>query len=390
MISANSKYQQTVLVIEDELPLVEMLSLILETRGYKVELASNGHDALEKIRGPIDLIILDLLLPDMEGVEVCHYLKQSELTRNIPIIILSSNHCRVDQKVQCFQLGADDFITKPFDNEELFARMYSLLRRRSLLPEMEAKEKFELLRDLRIVVDQERVEPYFQPVYTINPTFKLLGIEVLSRPNIIGVLKDPEMLFHAALHLGFYYELETLVWRKALRILGSLGYKEDVFLNCSPYLVEDNNFLQVHKIFDESLISPKNIFLELTERSTISQYKLFYERLTEYRRHGFKVAIDDVGSGYASLESIIETRPEVVKIDRHIVHGITSDPYKHSVVKFIVSFCHEHDIICVAEGVETKEELYLLKELGVDACQGYYLCKPTSSLDMNFSPKFSV
>jgi len=383
LISANSKYQQTVLVIDDELPLVEMLSLILETRGYKVEFASTGHEALEKIRGPVDLILLDLLLPDMEGVEVCHYLKQAETTRNVPIIILSSNHCRVDQKVQCFQLGADDFLTKPFDNEELFARMFSLLRRRSVLPDLEAQEKFELLRDLRMVIDQERVDPYFQPVYTINPSLKLFGIEVLSRPNIHGVLKDPELLFHAALHLGFYSELETLVWRKALNILGAAAYQQNVFFNCSPYLIEDNHFSQIYKIFSESLIPATNIFIELTERATIFQYKLFYERLKEYRKHGFKVAIDDVGSGYASLESIIETRPEAIKIDRHIVHGLTNDSYKHSVVKFIVSFCREHDIICVAEGVETKEEFSFLKELGVDACQGYYLFKPTSCLDLN-------
>ena len=383
MISANSKYQQTVLVIEDDLPIVEMLSLILETRGYKVELASNGHEALERCRGPIDLILLDLLLPDMEGLEVCHYLKQAETTRNTPLIILSSNNCRLDQKVQCFQLGADDFLTKPFDNEELFARMHSLLRRRSLLPELEAQDKFELLRDLRMVIDQELIDPFFQPVYTINPSPKLLGIEVLSRPNIHGILRDPELLFHAALHLGSYYELETLVWRKALNILGTAGFEQNIFLNCSPYLVEDNNFPQVHKMISQASVSVRNIFLELTERSSISQYKLFYERLKEYRNYGFKVAIDDVGSGYASLESIIETRPEAVKIDRHIVHGLVTDPYKHSIVKFIVSFCREHDIICVAEGVETKEEFNLLKELGVDACQGYYLYKPTSRLDIN-------
>ena len=135
-------------------------------------------------------------------------------------------------------------------------------------------------------------------------------------------------------------------------------------------------------LFEAAGVSPKNIFFELTERSAISRHHLFAERLQEFRDFGFKIAVDDIGSGYASLESIIATRPDVVKIDRHIVHGLTTDPYKRSIVKFIVSFCFEHDIICVAEGVETASEFGILKDLGVKAFQGYYFCKPTSNLDI--------
>ena len=99
---ANSKCQQTILVIEDGVANDGMLSLILATRGYKVVAAKNGHDAISKSRLPIDLIVLDLILPDMNGIEVCHYLKRSEVTRNVPVIILSERACGVDQKVQCF------------------------------------------------------------------------------------------------------------------------------------------------------------------------------------------------------------------------------------------------------------------------------------------------
>ena len=109
----------------------------------------------------------------------------------------------------------------------------------------------------------------------------------------------------------------------------------------------------------------------------------FYERLSEYRQNGFKIAVDDLGAGYSSLESIIEIRPEAIKLDRHIVNGVCSDPYKNSIVKLFVSFCKENNIICVAEGIETKEDFDALIDLGVDAGQGYYLCRPTHFMDLS-------
>lgn len=380
---ANSKYQQTILVIEDDIRHDGMLPMILATRGYKVIAAASGQEALAKSSLPIDLIILDLMLPDMNGIEVCHHLKQTDVTRNVPVIILSNRNCRVDEKVQCFQFGADDFLCKPFENEELFARIFALLRRNFKEDEQVEVQRFEQLKQIREIIDRRLIEPNFQPLYLVDSTCQLFGLEVLSRPTVEGIFKNPEVLFEAALELGFYYELETMVWQKAFEALKDKAPFQNIFLNCSPYLIENNNFPQVRALFEAAGVSPKNVFFELTERSAISKHPLFRERLKEFRDIGFKVAVDDIGSGYASLDSIIETRPEVVKIDRHIVHGLTSDPYKRSIVKFIVSFCYEHDIICVAEGVETAGEFSLLKDLGVKAFQGYYFCKPTSKLDIN-------
>ncbi|NLE65624.1 MAG: EAL domain-containing protein, partial [Elusimicrobia bacterium] len=105
--------------------------------------------------------------------------------------------------------------------------------------------------------------------------------------------------------------------------------------------------------------------------------------LTEYRDHGFSFAIDDVGGGYAGLESIVSTKPEIVKIDAHIIRNIHLDAIKRSIVKFIVAFCRENDIVSIAEGVETREEFDVVRQMGVDAVQGYYLFRPTPDLDLH-------
>ena len=91
-----------------------------------------------------------------------------------------------------------------------------------------------------------------------------------------------------------------------------------------------------------------------------------------YRDYGFKFAVDDVGGGYASLESIVETRPEAVKIDRHIVSQLENDSFRRSIVRFIVSFCKENKIFSIAEGIETMKDFEIVRELDVDTGQGYY------------------
>jgi EAL domain-containing protein (putative c-di-GMP-specific phosphodiesterase class I) len=140
--------------------------------------------------------------------------------------------------------------------------------------------------------------------------------------------------------------------------------------------VEGSKFPTIQNLFEKAGIDPQNVYLEITERSAISNFKKFYQDLHVYREYGFKFAVDDVGGGYASLESIIETRPEVVKIDRHIVHTMSEDALRRGIVKFIVSFCKENNIMSVAEGIETKDDFEVAKQLGVDAGQGFYFHTP--------------
>ena len=194
---------------------------------------------------------------------------------------------------------------------------------------------------------------------------------------------NPEVFFKAALKYGVYYEVEMIGWRKALKIASeNFDGRQKLFLNCDPYLVESDKFKTVKEIFSGFGMSSNEVFLEITERSAVIAFDIFYERLREYRQDGFKIAVDDLGAGYSSLESIIEIRPEAIKLDKHIVNGVNNDSYKNSIVKLFVAFCRENGIICVAEGIETKEDFDALIELGVDAGQGYYLCRPTDTMDL--------
>ncbi|HAX61300.1 MAG TPA: hypothetical protein DCX95_01895 [Elusimicrobia bacterium] len=126
-LNPNNKYR--ILVIDDEISTAELLEVNLKSAGYKVEAAFDGEKALELIeRGKFDLIILDIMIPKIDGYEICRRLRKKDTTMLTPIIVLSAKNKPVD-KIAGLKLGADEYVTKPFDVEELITRIDSILKR---------------------------------------------------------------------------------------------------------------------------------------------------------------------------------------------------------------------------------------------------------------------
>lgn len=122
--------KQKILIIEDERALVEVLTYNLRKEGYEVHSATDGQDGLRRAQTILpDLIILDLMLPVIEGLEVCRVLKTGARTRDIPLLMLTARSEEVDEIVG-FQMGADDYVTKPFKIKPLIQRIKALLRRK--------------------------------------------------------------------------------------------------------------------------------------------------------------------------------------------------------------------------------------------------------------------
>ena len=134
-----------ILVVDDDLRNVRVLEMNLKAEGYNVIAAYNGHEALEKVNAENpDLILLDIMMPGMDGYEVCKRLRQNKATRAIPIIMLTAYEKGLDKKIEALDLGADEFIEKPFKRHEVLARVRSLLRMKSLHDElMMAKKRLE-------------------------------------------------------------------------------------------------------------------------------------------------------------------------------------------------------------------------------------------------------
>jgi len=126
-----------ILVIDDEPDLRELVRINLDQAGYRVETASSGRDALQALRrSPPDLVVLDLMLPDISGTELCRKIRSDSELADIPVIMLTAKAAEVDRVVG-FELGADDYVTKPFSPRELVLRIAAVLRRRFATPDAE-------------------------------------------------------------------------------------------------------------------------------------------------------------------------------------------------------------------------------------------------------------
>jgi len=382
--------RKTILIVDDEPAITQLLTILLTSHGYIAKVASTGRQALDIVSSHIDLIILDIILPDCQGFEICQQLKSNTNSKDIPIIIISGRQSK-SQKIESLYLGADDYLTKPFEPEELFARIDVALRHHNVQVNNESTVQHqETITELKRIVDEESINVRFQPVYYLKP-MRLLGLEMLSHPQTSTPMLNPETFFKAALKYGVYYEVEMIGWRKALKMVSeSFDGQQKLFLNCDPYLVECDKFQKVKGVFSEFGMSSNDVFLEITERSAVIALEVFCKQLLEYRQDGFKIAVDDLGSGYSCLESIVALKPEAIKLDKHIVIGVSDDPYKNSIVKLFVAFCRENNIICIAEGIETKQDYDTLVDLGVDAGQGYYLCRPTGTVDLSAMRSFQL
>lgn len=175
--------KETILIVEDEKDIVKMLDYNLKKDGFKAISARNGEDALIAVnRTHPDLVILDLMLPGMDGLEVAKTLKANTKTASIPIIMLTAKSQESD-KIVGLELGADDYVTKPFSPRELIARIKAVLRRmkdRSNLPEVLK------IGDLIIDFSKIAVTLKNRPVELTAKEFELLKILIKSKGRVLS------------------------------------------------------------------------------------------------------------------------------------------------------------------------------------------------------------
>jgi len=176
-----SRVKPKILVVDDEPDAVELIEFNLRSAGYDVITAADGEEALRKARASIpDLILLDLMLPEVDGLEVCKILRRDPATSALPIVMLTAKAAEVD-RILGLELGADDYVTKPFSPRELLLRVKNLLRRRQ--GEEDKTERFQL-GDLLIDVPRHLVSVQGKRVELTATEFKLLTVLAQRRGRV--------------------------------------------------------------------------------------------------------------------------------------------------------------------------------------------------------------
>jgi EAL domain-containing protein (putative c-di-GMP-specific phosphodiesterase class I) len=200
----------------------------------------------------------------------------------------------------------------------------------------------------------------------------IFGYEALARGKMRS-LRRPEVMFEAAAEAGWIWELSRLCREQAIK-----GMKEHVrenevlFLNIDPHDFKD-------PAFDDSDLAvpdPRQVVIEITERTAIKNYPEFRERLRTFRERGYRFAVDDAGSGYAGLGSIANLEPDFIKLDLSLITGIDTNFIKQDLVASMVRFADDQGARVIAEGVEREAEYEMVKSLGVHYVQGFFLHPP--------------
>lgn len=241
--------------------------------------------------------------------------------------------------------------------------------------------------ELERILKEEDISTVFQPIVSLK-NGKVIGYECLSRGPISSELYSPTKLFKAAEDNKKVWELELLCRVKAIERGKNIDKEKFLFVNVDPLVLKDEKFTKgfTKEFLAKYDMSPETIIFEITERTSIEDYKTFKATLENYIEQGYKIAIDDTGAGYSGLKMLTETKPHYVKIDIDIIRNIDKDTFKQALIKSFVSLAEVTGMKLIAEGIETEEELITLIDLGVYAGQGFFLQRPAETfLEMSES-----
>ncbi|MCC6128489.1 MAG: EAL domain-containing protein [Acidobacteria bacterium] len=269
------------------------------------------------------------------------------------------------------------FASIKYNPQVRFERLvYRSLREAQLVASRKEGERSVLLQEqFRDILAHERIATVYQPILDLR-TGSVFAYEALSRGPAQSTFESPEFLFEYALKTEQIFGLEKLCLGFSARRFR--GFPEGMlFVNMETELI---HHLQAagESVLEPLLEVPSGVVIEITERAAIRDYRLFRQSVSLLRDLGFKIAIDDAGSGYASLQSIAEVRPNFLKISNYLVSGLHQDTLKREVVDMLQHLAVKIDAKTVAEGIEREEELEELRGLGIDFGQGFLLGRPAA------------
>jgi EAL domain-containing protein (putative c-di-GMP-specific phosphodiesterase class I)/DNA-binding response OmpR family regulator len=243
----------------------------------------------------------------------------------------------------------------------------------------EHARKRQLTRELRDIIRRKRVTTLFQPIVRAKDG-SVFGYEILTRGPANSSFRNSDMLFSFAREAKLAWALEAIALEGALKRLRQVDLLDRKFLlNLEAEMFGESEF-RIHEMVSFFAEHKGHFVFELTERAAIEDYAVFRQLLNEFREKGIEVAIDDAGSGYASLEAIAALAPDFLKITKGLVSTLALEPIKQDLVKMLVELAGKIGAKTIAEGIETIEEYESCRALGIDLIQGYYVAHPQEEL----------
>jgi EAL domain-containing protein (putative c-di-GMP-specific phosphodiesterase class I)/FixJ family two-component response regulator len=382
-----------VLVADDEPVVLSALAELVEAEAT-LELVGTAADAQEAIelalRERPDVALLDVKMPAGGGPRAAREIRTSSLRTRVVALSAYDDRASV---LEMLRAGAVGYLVKGTRAADIVKMVHNVTRgdvvlsaevMGDILEELTGRlqvegEEEELLsaqsRRIREVLDGGRLSMVFQPIVDLEAG-SVVGFEALARfPS--APERPTETWFAEATAVGLRSELELAAVEAALAALPEVPGEAYLSVNALPATLASAYLAELLETAPAD-----RLVIEITEHAPVHDYEALNAAIQRMRSSGIRLAVDDAGSGFASLRHILQLSPDIIKIDNALTRNVYKDPARRALAAGLISFAGELGAAVVAEGIQSRQELETLRELGVRYGQGFYLGRPGPIADV--------
>ena len=352
---------------------------VLHQHGYEVTMATSGQDAAQLVdQHSYDVVLSDIGMPGMDGLQLLREVRARDFS--VPVVLLTGTPA-LSSAVRAIELGAFSYLTKPLAMEDVehildkAARMHrmALVSRQAavLLGNTSALGADRAGLEGSVERAIQSLWMAYQPILraTDRSVFGYEGLLRSSEPT----LPHPGAVIDAAEQIGRLEDVGRTVRERAAAPVAARPDCGVLFVNLHVNDLSDP--MLYHGDAELSRIADR-VVLEITERAALDRVKDTRGRVAKLREMGFRIAVDDLGAGYAGLTSFALLEPEIVKLDMSLIRDADKNSTKQRIIRSVAALSKDLGMLVVAEGVETGAERDALVELGCDLLQGFLFARP--------------
>jgi EAL domain-containing protein (putative c-di-GMP-specific phosphodiesterase class I) len=367
-MSDGATSQGRVLFVDDE-PLMTMaLQTLFRSAPYEVLVANSAAEALALLaQAPVDVVVSDMAMPDMSGTD---FLAKVRVEYPKATRVVLTGHASLEDTIGAINHAAPfRFLVKPCQPSDLMRTIEeALMLRRARRTSMPPKPS-----DADVTFDRalETLWVAAQPIVSVRER-RVVAFEALVRSREPS-LPHGGAIMELAERLGRVREIERCIRKSAAEVAESLPEGATLLVNLHPSALEDPDL-----IADDAPLSanPARVAFEITERARLNPNGIAVDTIRTLRQRGHRIAVDDLGAGYAGLTSLVTLQPDIVKLDMELIRNVDTSPTRSKLVASLVALTRQLEVRVIAEGVESMAECQHLLSLGCDWMQGYFFARP--------------
>ena len=376
------KSTSRITIIDDEPAMAKLVAEVAQQAGFKTQQFHHARDFFKDYDDKSDVIVLDLMMPDIDGVELIRYMADQKYQARLVLMSgFDTSVLRSAQKLATEHgLNVVGSIHKPFR----FNTLYSLFKQLQPLPSPTksniSQSQIDIEELKEAVINKDELVVHYQPQVCLK-SGKAHGVEALVRwqhpqRGLIG----PDNFIVLAEKNNLISELTWIVLKKVA--MQCAQWRDEninitTAVNLSAKLLNDLKLPeQAHELVESYGLNESQIAIEITETALMDELDKSLEILTRLRMKNFYLSIDDFGTGYSSLVQLYRAPFSQIKIDRSFVMEMEQEKEARAIVETTIMLGHKLGMEVVAEGVETQSTFDALKHLGCDYAQGYFIARP--------------